>query len=417
MAALPPATMFLLLGASVVVGYVGNLLFRRYRFSDVLLLLATGVAAGPFLGFIEPGQLEPLFAVLAPFGLVLVLFDGGLGLTWRDLRDVGVRAVAATLGTWTVTACVLATVSHFVLGFTPSLAILLGAALAGPGVTALLPLLPQLGLPSPARAFVTIEMTLGSLLNAVSTTAMAAVLLAETTAVGGLGIVGARFLVGAAVGIVAGVAWSRVLHHLRNEGYVFAATLGVLLAVYVFTEKVGGGGFLSALTFGLVVGNAGALEKEGGVRALAGLSPESRKHGTELIFIFRSLYFVYLGLAVANHVTSPKYALGGLALLGAILAVRFITMGAMRAGGPSQAPATTVLFVTLVPRGLSTAIVASVPVTLGIPGAAEFLPYVFFVIVIGNVVAMSGLWLYERARTRDEARQGAPVDAEGAVAR
>lgn len=417
MAALPAATMFLLLGASVVVGYVGNLLFRRYRFSDVLLLLATGVAAGPLLGFLEPGQLEPLFSVLAPFGLVLVLFDGGLGLTWRDLRDVGPRAVAATLGTWTVTACVLASVAHFVLGFTPSLALLLGAALAGPGVTALLPLLPQLGLPSAARAFVTIEMTLGSLLNAVSTTAMAAVLLAETTAVGGLGIVGARFLVGAAVGIVAGVAWSRVLHHLRNEGYVFAATLGVLLAVYVFTESIGGGGFLSALTFGLVVGNAGALEKEGGLRALAGLSPESRKHGTELIFIFRSLYFVYLGLAVANLVTTPKYALGGLALLGAILAVRFITMGAMRAGGPAQAPATTVLFVTLVPRGLSTAIVASVPVTLGIPGAGEFLPYVFFVIVIGNVVAMSGLWLYERARTRDEATRGITVEVDAAVAR
>lgn len=396
----PPvvATFFLLLGASVLVGYVGNLLFRRYRFSDILLLLGVGVAAGPLLGFLQPGELEPLFAILAPLGLMLVLFDGGLGLAWHDLRRVGPRAIAMTLGTWAVTACALAVVSHYVLGFEPRLALLLGTALAGPGVTALLPLLPHLGLPTDARAFITIEMTLGSLLNAVTTTAVAAVLVSGTTAVGGLGIVGARFLVGGAVGVLGGLVWSRLLHHLKSEGHVFAATLGVLLALYVYTEQVGGGGFLMALTFGLVVGNAGAFEKEGGVRALRSLDPETRRQGSELIFIFRSLYFVYLGMAVAEKVTSPRYAMGALALIGAMLVVRVLSLSAMRGKGPAQDPALARLHVVLIPRGLSTAIVASVPLAMGVPGAEQFLPYVFFVIVAANVVAMGGLWAYERTK-------------------
>ena len=394
------ATMFLVLGAAMLVGYVGNLLFRRYRFSDILLLLGVGLLAGPALGLLDPGALEPLFSVLAPFGLMLVLFDGGMGLAWHDLRRVGPRAIAATLGTWTVTAATLAVLSHYVLGFEPRLALLLGTALAGPGVTTLLPLLPQIGLPRDQQAFVTIEMTLGSLLNAVTTAAVAAVLVAGSTAVGGLGIVGTRFLVGAAVGLLGGLVWSRLLHHLKSEGHVFAATLGVLLALYVYTEQVGGGGFLMALTFGLVVGNAGALEKEGGLRALRSLDPETRRHSSELIFIFRSLYFVYLGMAVAEKVTSPRYALGALALVAAMLLVRWLAAAAMRGKGPASEPAMTTLYVTLIPRGLSTAIVASVPISMGVPDAEQFLPYVFFVIVAANVVAMGGLWAYERARVR-----------------
>ena len=409
--AAPPqvATLFLLLGASVIVGYVGNLLFRRYRFSDILLLLGIGVAAGPLLGFVDPQALTPLFAVLAPLGLVLVLFDGGLGLAWRDLRNVGVRAVVVTVGTWAVTAAVLASASVFILGFDPKLGLLLGCALAGPGVTALLPLLPHIGLTDKARAFITIEMTLGSLLNAASTSAIAAVLLADTTALGGVGMIAARFVLGAAVGVVAGVVWSRALHLVRNEGYVFAATMGALLSLYVFTEAIGGGGFLMALVFGLVVANAATLEKDAGIRALSPLDPAKRSHGNELIFIFRSLYFVYLGLVVAAHVTEPRYALGALVLLACMLVVRFLTMGAMRAAGPAHDPALTVLLVTLVPRGLSTAISASIPLALGVAGAEAFLPYVFFIIVAGNVVAMGGLWVYERAR--HPAAEPAPTGA------
>lgn len=394
------ADLFLLLGASVLAGYVGNLLFRRYRFSDIVLLLLAGVAMGPVLGLVEPGELDALIAVLAPAGLALVLFDGGLGLAWHDLRRVGPRAVAVTLGTWVVTAVVLAVVAHYALGFEPRLALLLGTALAGPGVTTLLPLLPHIGLSNDARAFVTIEMTLGSLLNAVTTAAIAAVLVAGTTVAGGAGIVAQRFLVGAAVGIVGGFLWSRLLHRLRNEGHVFAATLGVLLALYVYTEYLGGGGFLMALTFGLVVGNAGALEREGGLRALSTLDPDTRRHNSEFVFIFRSLYFVYLGAVVASKVSSPSYATGALALVAAMLLIRFLTLGLFRAAGPSQEPAATVLFVTLVPRGLSTAIVASVPVAMGVPGSEAFLPYVFFVIVAANLVAMGGLWVYERTRVK-----------------
>lgn len=408
--AAPPevASFFLLLGAAVLVGYVGNLLFRKYRFSDIILLLGVGLVAGPALDLVDAGQMEGLFAILAPFGLMLVLFDGGMGLAWHDLRRVGPRAIAVTLGTWVVTAATLGVLAHYALGFQPRLALLLGTALAGPGVTTLLPLLPQIGLPNDARAFITIEMTLGSMLNAVTTTAIASVMLADTTAVGGLGVVGAQFAVGAAVGVLGGLVWSRILHYVKAEGYVFAATMGVLLALYVYAEQVGGGGFLMALAFGLVVGNAGALEREGGLPALRSLDPETRRHGSELIFIFRSLYFVYLGMAVAKHASSPKYALGALLLVAAALLIRFLTMGAMRAAGPAQAPATTVLFVSLVPRGLSTAIVVSVPIAMGVPGAEEFLPYVFFVIVAANVVAMGGLWAYERARHRADAPEPVP---------
>lgn len=409
--ALPPHVLlaFLTLGASLVVGYAAHLLFRRYRVSDVLILLGFGIAIGLTVRPLDPASVAPLFAVLAPLGLVLVLFEGGLELGWRELRHVAPRAVATALGTWAITTAALFAVASLALGLSPQISLLLAVALAGPGVTAMLPLLPQLRLPADAKAYVTIETSLGSLLNGASTTAVVAVLLAHASPLAGVGIVGAKFVVGAAVGVLGGVLAARFLAAVGPSAHTYSVTLAALLLVYVATETLGGSGYMMALTFGLVVGNAHALRTEGQVPRLETLSPASRVHNVEAVFVFRSVYFVYMGAVVAPLLIEPRYAIGGVAIVATVFALRAILLGALRLGAPDASAATTLFFVGLVPRGLSTAIGASFPVTVGLAGAADFLPYVVYAILAGNVIMSATMIAHDKLQARADAAAPAPV--------
>ncbi|ARA93362.1 cation:proton antiporter [Rhodothermaceae bacterium RA] len=128
---------------SVLVLSIGSQwLAWRFRIPSILLLLVVGFLAGPVLHLLEPSSLQGdwLFAFVS-LAIGLILFEGGLSLRLKDLREVG-RAVLhlITIGVL-VTWVLVALAAHFVLGFNPSLSILLGALLTVTGPTVITPLL------------------------------------------------------------------------------------------------------------------------------------------------------------------------------------------------------------------------------------------------------------------------------------
>src|SRR5437764_4277946 len=211
-----PLALFFLLGASLLAGFVGHLLFRRYRVSDVVLLLFVGAALGPLLHVLDPKLLSPALPFLAPLGLSLVLFEGGLELAYDDLRKSIGRGLAMTLATWTATAIAVALVAHAVVGLSWTLAVLLATAVSATGIFVVIPLLAQMRAPPHAKVALTLETAVGDLLSAVTVTAIAGVLALGATPAQGALLFAGKFVVGAAVGLLAGVVWARALHALGS---------------------------------------------------------------------------------------------------------------------------------------------------------------------------------------------------------
>lgn len=126
-------------------GIAAQWLAWRFHFPSILLLLVFGFIAGPVTGFLHPD--EVLGDILFPFvslSVALILFEGGLSLKLRELRDAGhvIRNLVSlgTLVTWS-----LATAgAYFLLGFELPLATLFGAVLIVTGPTVIVPLLRQI---------------------------------------------------------------------------------------------------------------------------------------------------------------------------------------------------------------------------------------------------------------------------------
>lgn len=116
----------------------------RFKLPAILLLLMSGILAGPVLGLLDPDQL--MGDLLAPFisvSVAIILFEGGLSLRFSELENVGgVIGNLVSIGvliTWVISALS----AFYLFSFGWELAILLGAILVVTGPTVIIPLLRQ----------------------------------------------------------------------------------------------------------------------------------------------------------------------------------------------------------------------------------------------------------------------------------
>lgn len=128
----------------VVLGIVAQWLAWRISVPSILLLLIFGLIAGPVTGFLRPDELlGDLLIPLVSLSVAIILFEGGLNLKVRDLREIG-TVVRNLITVGILVAWILGSLAaHFVLGLNLGLSVLLGSILVVTGPTVIMPLLVQ----------------------------------------------------------------------------------------------------------------------------------------------------------------------------------------------------------------------------------------------------------------------------------
>ncbi|WP_077023134.1 cation:proton antiporter [Fuerstiella marisgermanici] len=125
-----------------VLGIGSQWVASRLKVPSILLLLLTGILAGPVFNLVNPGQLlGDLLLPLVSLCVGIVLFEGSLSLRIKDLRQIGrpliMLLTVGVLITWVT--CTLA--AWWILDFNVSLALLIGAILTVTGPTVVGPML------------------------------------------------------------------------------------------------------------------------------------------------------------------------------------------------------------------------------------------------------------------------------------
>ncbi|MCH7959277.1 MAG: sodium:proton antiporter [Candidatus Hydrogenedentes bacterium] len=134
----------LLVGLSsiIVLGIAAQWLSWRFHMPAILLLLVTGLVAGPGTGLIQPDRIfGDLLFPLVSLSVGLILFEGGLSLKLSELREIGTTLRNLIVIGSTVTWFFGAMSAHYILGLDLRLSILLGAILVVTGPTVIIPLL------------------------------------------------------------------------------------------------------------------------------------------------------------------------------------------------------------------------------------------------------------------------------------
>jgi len=245
-----------------VLGVGAQWLAWRLRLPAIVLMLVAGIIAGPLTGMIDPEHdFGDTLGSLISVAVALILFEGGLSLDVRGLRDAGVAVrriilLGAPLGWLTGTlAC------HYVAGLSWPVSTVFGGILVVTGPTVVTPLLRQAKLTQRPASVLRWEAIVNDCIGALfavlafeyaATVAHSADL---TDAAGQLvlGIVLA-IIFGGAAGLALAYAFRRAMvPEYMKVPVLLAMVLGVFAASNEFLEE---SGLLAVTLMGMILGNA-----------------------------------------------------------------------------------------------------------------------------------------------------------------
>jgi potassium/hydrogen antiporter len=253
-------TLALLLAA----GLVSEVVARLLRVPRMVVLVAAGALLGPDVAGLLEVPLDSIgVQLLLTLGVSLILFYGGLGLSFSVLRPVAVGLGLLAVPGVVLTALVTGAVAALAFDVPIEAGLLLGAVLAPTDPAILIPLFERLRV----RAKVTQTVVAESALNDV-TGAVLALTLAMFVIEGGgslaspLGEFLLDLAISTALGATFGIALAIAISTRRLGIWRESPTIAVLLVVaggYFTIDYAGGSGYLGAFLAGLIVANMDEL--------------------------------------------------------------------------------------------------------------------------------------------------------------
>ena len=291
------------IGIVLFLGQVFSSLFEKTRLPDVLPLMLLGMIMGPITGLVGPedfGRAGEIFTTLA---LIVVLFQSGIELRILSLRGAMGQGFLLTTITFTILTIVLAWLSKITLNIPSIYAWIIGAIVADNSTAVVTPLLDKLKIAGQTRAILFLEANLTGVYSIVLALALWGIsdtgghLSAQKV---GLEIL-QSFGIGLLLSIFAGFFWMRILNKVRHLENAVSLTFAFVLLVYGLSELAGGDGAIATLAFGAVVGNMRLIRRLW-LKKLS-FSVLTLNHGEktffeEVEFIFKTLFFVYMGMSM-----------------------------------------------------------------------------------------------------------------------
>ena len=390
------------LGILFVIGFIGDYLFKKISFPDILVLLGLGYLAGHVLHIVDPAWVAPASPVIANLSLVIILFNGGLGLEFSQARAAAPRAIAlALLGIGASMAAATAFV-YYVLDWELMNSLLLGVIVSGTSPAIVMPLIGRTKVTREISSLLNIE----SAINGALVIVIALVILEVMTvgATGDIGpsiakAIGMRFLIGLGIGGAAGFVWLWVLTFIEGELYDDILTLAVLFLLYLAVESLQGSGAIFAIVFGLILGNGIDFARFMRTKRTMEIHNTMMTFHNQIYFIVKTLFFAYLGLMLVFD--DPNVVLPSIILSLLLLLVRFILVPAISAGN-KRLLANKGIVTTMLPRGLSSAVVAEIVASSAIPDARLYPEIVIVVIASTVIISAVGISIFARKPSQQD---------------
>lgn len=374
-----PISTVLLLASIGVLSLFCQWLAWRVRVPAILFLLATGIACGPVLHYLNPEDVfgDLLFPMVS-LAVAIILFEGSLTLRFSDIRghSTMVRNLIPIGALVTGTIGTLA--AHWALDIAWEIALLFGAICLVTGPTVIAPLLRSV---RPSAKLANILQWEGIIIDPVG--ALLAVLVYEGIVSWGLGnvlshslyIFAKTIVVGVVLGAAAGYLNGQVLrkhwipHYLHNAG-----TLTFMLGVYALSNEIAHeSGLLTVTIMGIWMANMKQVQVDGILEFKESLS----------VLLISALFIILAARLEFSAITSLGW---GLVIVLAILILVARPLSIFLSAIGTDLNVREKLFLSwIAPRGIVAAAVSALFAfqlqSDGYEGAQTLVPLVFMLII------------------------------------
>ena len=395
---------FIFLGLLIFCAHLFNAWFSRQRIPDVLLLMIIGILVGPVTGWITPDSLEEIGPVLASLTLLFILFDSGIDMKIDLIRKYWSGVVQVTFLSFLLSMTAVSLLAYFLVKLQMQASMMLGAMVAGTAAAIVIPLVRQMRVSDKTRVTLTLESAISGVLCIVVSLAFIEGYKLGNVSVGSmLGRVLASVLMALVIGTVGGIVWSSFMDRIRKLQNSMFLTPAFVFVIYGIAESLGYSGAIATLSFGLVLGNPEYFEmsflKKLKLRDMTPLEENEKSFFKEFVFILKTYFFVYIGICIPF--SNPMALAYGAVIAASLFVVRFILIAVV---GRKNTPEDRLTVSMMIPKGLVSAVLASMPeqanIAAGytiIPGA-EIIKHITYSVIFCSIIICSLLVLLTSRR-------------------
>jgi len=378
----------LLLAASVVIilGVLGEAFFKKTGIPDIAFLMVLGIIIGPILGIIQPEAVIEIVPYFAAIALIIIMFDGGYNLHIGNVLKTAHFAIILVILGFAVSVGIVAGLAHYGLGWAWLDSILLATIVGGSSSIIVFGLVRKIRISEEAKSMLSFESALTDILCTIIAFVLFEAVMTGTFDMEILGqTIGKAVLVGLILGFGVGIPWMFFISKLKSAQHSYMLTLGVLFLLFFLATTFGESGALTALVFGLMLGN-----KQYFLRKLKIKMPENTIDNSlhrQVTFLVRAFFFVFVGLLASFG--QVEYVIFGIIAAVAIYIGRIaITHTALVKGFSKLDKRVTSV---MIPRGLAAAVLATIPLTMGLQNGEAYPQIIFFIILTSVIITTIGL--------------------------
>jgi len=404
-------TLVFLIGVLLIFGFAAMLFFERTGVSEIIILMVAGILLGPIFGVIDASAGSVLAGVagfMTVLALILMLFDGGLTFEISGIVRAMPIAFAFTTLAFVINMGAIAAVANLLFGLPWLAALLLGAALSGTASSNVIPMMARSRASEKTKTILAIESTITDAFTLIVGLAILDMMVGNGDISGAPAKLMGSITSAAFIGVILSGLWVIVLHKLPTMKYSYMLTLAAVFIAYALSEFFGGNGVIAVFVFGLILGNSERIAALFNLdRKLYGLDPEIRRMQEEISFLVRTFFFVYLGLLMIGSTFKETAIFLSVAIVVVSLAARWFSVRVFASSIQSNECG---LVAMMMPRGLAAAVLVTIPASKGI-----VIPYfsetIIISILLTNIVATIGLFIYNRSGNDSSETDAQPVDA------
>jgi potassium/hydrogen antiporter len=388
-----------LFGVIVFIGFLAEIMFRKFSIPNIVILLFLGLLLGTFSGTFSSEDLAAYANIFAPIALIIILFEGGLNMNLLEFIKESPLGIAFSFIMVLSSIAIISILGHFLFGWDFLIGAILGSIIGGISSAIALPLVKGDVLGPKAKNIISIECVASDICIVF---AIALINIAVGISVLDVGTIGKEilllFLIGTIIGGVGALFWAGLLKYASKIDFSYILTIGFLFILYYLSGILGGNGPITVLIFGLFLGNSNIFAYYFKTDKFAFNTFFIKKIHNEISFFISTFFFVYLGTIVMFKTLDALFI--GIFFSIILIVLRYVVVNLFFKPFGLEAKEIQIMSL-LSPRGLAAAVLAPLPFFYGIKGTENFSDIVFAVIIFTVLFTAIG-YIYTTKVTKED---------------
>lgn len=363
---MPTSIIIILIGLFIFWGHYLNGVFDRKSIPDVLGLMVIGIILGPVLHLVKPsdfGTFGPLFSNLV---LIFILFESGTDLKISEVRASFRESAGITTAGFFVTWITLTLLCKAIFDLSWLVCMFIGSTLGGTSSAVVVGLVKKIPVtPKTATTLIMESAETDVFTLAIPLSILAVMMNGQLRADVVLSHFLSSLVMALQIGILGAFLWSVIVNRAPTLKSTKFSTPAFLFILYGIAEYLNFSGPLTALSFGIAIGNLQYFEPrilERIVPNQAIVLPQAEKDFfSEMVFLLRTFFFVFIGISIQID-RLDLLMWGALMTLVLYLTRAFTVRFVIGRDTPLLDKSTMAI---MIPKGLGAAVIATLPLQQG----------------------------------------------------